>query len=356
MERSQAIERYLEAAPKAELHVHLEGAIRPQTLLELARRNRVALPATDLAGLREWFAYRNFQHFVEIFGLVSECLQTAEDYELIAYEFGEEMDRQNVRYAEVTFSVSTHRYRFHIDHDSYFAGLNRGRERARQKFGVEINWVFDIVRDIPDEVERRKRADFTTRAAIECMRDGVVALGLGGAEEGYPPEQFAPWFEQARAAGLHSTPHAGECVGPASVWGALRTLGAERIGHGVRSSEDPELVRYLAENHIPLEVCPGSNICLGIYPDFAEHPLPRLYRAGVPLSVNSDDPPLFNVTLNQDVERLHSAFHLDLDAIDDILLNGVRHSFLSEERKQSMEATFRAEMLRLREEYGLLDG
>jgi len=124
----------------------------------------------------------------------------------------------------------------------------------------------------------------------------------------------------------------------------------------VRSDEDPELVRYLAENHIPLEVCPGSNICLGIYPDFAAHPLPRLYTAGVPLSVNSDDPPLFNVTLNQDVERLHSAFHLDLDAIDDILLNGVRHSFLSEERKQSMEATFRAEMLRLREEYGLLDG
>jgi adenosine deaminase len=148
-------------------------------------------------------------------------------------------------------------------------------------------------------------------------------------------------------------PHAGEIAGPASVWGALRALGAERIGHGVRSIEDPALVKHLAQQRIPLEVCPGSNVCLGVYPNFAAHPLPLLYRAGVPVSVNSDDPPLFNVTLNEDIARLHSVFQLDLAEIDDILLNGVRHSFLPPERKQTMEAEFRAEMARLRQELGL---
>jgi adenosine deaminase len=353
MEISQAIQSYLRAAPKAELHVHLEGAIRPETLLTLARRNKVTLPADDLPGLRQWFAYRDFNHFIEIFFLVSRCLRTAEDYELIAYEFGEEMKRQNIRYAEVTFSASTHYYPLGIDHDTYFGGLNRGRERVRRDFGVEMRWVFDIVRDVRGEAERRKRADFTTRVALECKRDGVVALGLGGNEDGYPPEDFAPWFERALSEGLHSVPHAGENAGPASVWGALRILGAQRIGHGVRAIEDPDLVRHLAQQRIPLEVCPGSNICLGIYPDFAAHPLSRLYRAGVQLSVNSDDPPLFNVTLNEDVERLHSAFGLELDAIDEILLNGVRHSFLSPERRQALEAEFRAEMLQLRQECGL---
>ncbi|HXR66052.1 MAG TPA: adenosine deaminase [Ktedonobacteraceae bacterium] len=353
METSQAMQRYLAAVPKAELHVHLEGAIRPETLLTLAQRNKIPLPAANLEELRQWFVYRDFAHFVDIFFEITKCLKRAEDYELIAYEFGEEMQRQNVRYAEVTFSVSTH-HALGLDHDSYFSGLNRGRERARQDFGVEMRWVFDIVRDIADEAERRRRADFTTRVAIECMGDGVIALGLGGNEEGYPPEQFAPWFEKALAAGLHSTPHAGEIVGPASVWGALRTLGAERIGHGVHSIEDPELVKYLAQQQIPLEVCPGSNVCLGIYPNFAAHPLPLLYKAGVPLSVNSDDPPLFNVTLNDDIERLHSAFHLELAEIDELILNGVRHSFLPQTRKQSMEAEFRTEMARLQQELGLL--
>src|SRR5690348_8958513 len=134
MQASQAIQRYLQAVPKAELHVHLEGTIRPRTLLELAKRNRVNLPATDLEGLQQWFTYRDFQHFIEIYFLVSRCLKTVEDYELIAYEFGEEMRRQNIRYAEVTFSASTHYYSLGIDHDTYFNGLKRGYERARQDF------------------------------------------------------------------------------------------------------------------------------------------------------------------------------------------------------------------------------
>lgn len=340
--------QYLAAAPKAELHVHLEGSIQPATLLTLAKRNNVHLPGQTVEELRNWFRYRDFPHFVEIYFTISSCLKTREDYELIAYEFGANMAAQNVRYAEVTFSPSTHRYLLNIPHDTYFAGLQAGRERARQEFGVEMRWVFDIVRGIKDEADSRARAEYTTAVAIEGMSDGVVALGLGGAEVGYPPENFAPWFEQALAAGLHSAPHGGETVGPASVWGAIRALHAERIGHGVRAIEDPTLVAYLAEHQIPIEVCPTSNICLGVYPTLQAHPLPQLLAAGVPISINSDDPPLFNTTHNSEVALLNTTFHLDDEQIDQLLLNGVRHSFLPPPEKQALEQSFIEEMKKLK--------
>lgn len=353
METAQRVERYLQLVPKAELHVHLEGTIRPETFLTLAQRNQVTLPVTTVEEAREWFTYRDFPHFVEIFFAISSCLKTAEDYALIAYEFGAEMARQHVRYAEVTFSASTHAYSLGVPHDTYFRGLQQGRKQAKADFGVEMRWVFDIVRDIRDQADRARRAEYTTAVALECMNEGVVALGLGGAEVNNPPELFARWFEKALSEGLHSAPHAGETAGPSSVWGALRTLGAQRIGHGVRSIEDAELVAYLRRQQVPLEACPHSNICLGVYASLAEHPLPRLYAANVPLSVNSDDPPLFNTTLNHNVYALHDPFHFSLDTIDEILLNGVRHSFMSAEQKQNMEEEFRAEMKRLRRELDL---
>jgi adenosine deaminase len=227
-------------------------------------------------------------------------------------------------------------------------GLLRGRERAQKDFGVHINWVFDIIRSVSDPTLRDKYADYTTSIAIDNMSNGVVAMGLGGGEAGYPPEMFVSHFERARGAGLHSDPHAGEVAGPESVWGALRLLGAERIGHGVRSIEDPALVAYLAEHQVPLEVNPTSNICLGVFPSLQAHPFRGLYEAGVPLTVNSDDPPLFNTTLNDEVALLASAFNFDIPAIDDLLLNGIHHSFLPPERKQEMEQAFRREMAELK--------
>jgi|SRR5579859_488661 len=344
---------YLRAAPKAELHVHLEGSIQTATLLTLAQRNSAALPAQTVEELQQWFLYRDFNHFIEIYFAITSCLKTADDYELIAYEFGAGMARQNARYAEVTFSPSTHYYSLGVPFDAFFGGLTRGRERARADFGVEMRWVFDIVRNIEDEARNRQLAEYVTSVAIEGMADGVVALGLGGAEIGYPPERFAPCFEKARSAGLHSAPHAGETVGPASVWGALRVLGAERLGHGVRCIEDPALVEYLAEQRIPLEVCPTSNCCLGVCANLAAHPLPRLHTAGVAFTINSDDPPLFNTTLNQEVALLADPFNFDLPTINAILLNGARHSFLPLEEKSALEADFLAEMAKLQRDLGL---
>jgi len=195
-----------------------------------------------------------------------------------------------------------------------------------------------------DEARVHPLAEYTTGVAIEGKEDGVVALGLGGAEAGAPPEPFEPYFDRARAAGLRSAPHAGEHAGPASVWGAIRALGAERIGHGVRSIEDPALVGYLAERQLALEVNPTSNLRLGVYPDLASHPLRRLHDAGVPIVVGSDDPPLFNTTLSDELLLLAAEFGCDVATADELLLNGVRHSFLPEDRKRSLEGELRAEL------------
>ncbi len=194
------------------------------------------------------------------------------------------------------------------------------------------------------DAEIRRWAAYTVDVAIESMGDGLVALGLAGPEAGYPPESYVEYFERGRAAGLHSYPHAGEHAGPESVRGALVSLGAERIAHGVRAVEEPALVAEIAERGIALDVCPTSNICLGVAPSLAEHPLPKLLSAGVAVTIASDDPPMFNTTLNDDVALLADPFGLNVATIDEILLNGVRHSFLPPERKRGLEASYRAEL------------
>jgi len=350
METVPALAQYLQAVPKAELHIHLEGAIQPETVIELARRNSVPLPAESAEELRRSFIFRDFDHFIESFLSGVSCLKTGEDFEQIVYELGSELARQNVRYAEVTMTPSTH-YRRGISHEVYFAGMQRGRERVLADFHVEMNWIFNIVRKWSDSTLTIPMADYVTNVAIECKDEGVVALGLAGSEAGAPPEPFALWFERARAAGLHSLPHAGEHAGPESIWGAINALGAERIAHGVRAIEDPHLVEHLAQHSIPLDITPTSNICLGVYPSYAAHPLPALHAAGVPLTISTDDPPLFNITLNQEINLLATSFGLDLAAIDEIILNGIRCSLLPEERRRELEASWRVELEALKTSY-----
>ena len=342
-----SLESYLQAAPKAELHVHLEGAIQPATALALARRNGIFLPVENETELRQRFIYRDFDHFIETFLMVIGCLRTREDYEQIVYEFGAEMARQHVRYAEVTVTPATH-HLMGVPHDVYFSGMLRGRARAQADFNIQINWIFNIVRRWVDSTRTSPMADYVTSVAIEGKNDGVVALGLAGSETGAPPEFFAPWFERARAAGLHSAPHAGEMAGTASIRGALTILRAERIAHGVRAIEDPALVDYLVQHHIPLDITPTSNICLGVYHSYAAHPLPQLYAKGVTVTISTDDPSLFNTTMNQEVILLATQFGLDVSAIDEILLNSIRYSFLPEQPRMQLEAAFRLDLANLK--------
>ena len=341
------LESYLQAAPKAELHVHLEGTIQPETVRALARRNQIELPIEQERELGRVLNYRDFRHFVDTFMIGIRCLKTQEDYEQIVYDFGATMARQQIRYAEVTVTPSTH-YLLGIPFDTFFSGMQQGRSRAYADFGVRINWIFDIVRQWLDPTRTKPMADYATSVAIEAKDDGVVALGLAGSEAGAPPEPFAPWFERARASGLHSAPHAGEMAGADSIWGALTVLGAERIAHGVRSVEDPTLVDYLVQHAIPLDITPTSNIILGVYPSYKAHPLPQLYAAGATITISTDDPPLFNVTMNQEVQYLSTHFALGASAIDEILLNGIRYSFLPEMQRQELEMAFWSELAALK--------
>ncbi len=336
---------YIRAMPKVELHVHLEGSIRPSTLLTLAERNGAHLPAHDLEGLREFYRFTDFEHFIQVYMTISRCLKTVADYTLIAYEFGADMARQNIRYAEVTFTPHTNVVNTGLSFDEILAGLNQGRAQARTDFGVEYRWVLDIVRNDPNS--RLQVAEW----AASALDQGVVGFGLGGIEQGYPPEWFADAFSVALEAGLHSVPHAGETVGPESVWGAIRVLKAERLGHGVRSIEDPALVGYLREHQIPLEICPTSNLCLGVYGSYEEHPIRRLKDDGLYVTVNSDDPPMFNTDLLQEYQALVDYLDFTPSELETLDLNALRCSFLPAEDKARLEQQFLSDFGQLRAQY-----
>jgi adenosine deaminase len=342
------IETFIRAMPKVELHVHLEGSIRPTTLLALAQRNNITVPAQTLDQLRAFYHFTDFTHFIQVYKTIISCLQTPDDFALIAEEFGATMAEQNIRYAEITWSPVTHVKRLGLPFAVLLAGVNRGRAIARAKYGVEMRWVIDIVRNLHAQGFSGME---TAEMAIEGREHGIVALGLGGMEQGFPPELFTEAFAYARAHGLHSVPHAGETEGPASVWGALRELKAKRIGHGIRSIEDPALIEYLRAQQIPLEVCPTSNVCIGVIADQAAHPIRQLYDAGVYVTVNSDDPPMFNTTLTDEYLMLVNTLGFDLDAIERLVLNGVRATLLAAAAKQAMEADFRSEFQQLRQRY-----
>jgi adenosine deaminase len=336
-----SLQQFIRDMPKVELHVHLEGSIRPATLLTLAQRNRVTLPAQDLQGVQEFFRFTDFEHFIRVYFTISGCLKTVDDFSLIAYEFGADMARQNIRYAEVTFTPHTHVVNTGLPFDELLTGLNDGRARANRDFGVDFRWILDIVRDNPDS---RHLVASWAAAAVDR---GVVGLGLGGTERGYPPELFSDAYDVARGVGLHSVPHAGEIAGPSSVWSAIRILNAERIGHGVRSIEDPELVEYLKQQQIPLEVCPTSNLCLGVYRTYQEHPLRWMWDEGLYVTVNSDDPPMFGTDLVREYTALAEQMRFTAPELEQLSLNALRASFLPPDQASELERAFLTEFSRI---------
>jgi adenosine deaminase len=330
--------------PKVELHVHLEGSIRPATLLRLARRNRVTLPAQDEEGLRDFYRFCDFAHFIAVYETITGCLRTPDDYRLIAYEFGANCARQNIHYAEVTFTIVSNQRETRLDWQAILEGVNEGRAQARAEFGVDWGWVFDICRDYPET------QDQVLEIALAARDRGVVALGLGGSEAQFPPQLFERTFARARSAGLPCVPHSGENAGPESIWATLRLLHADRLGHGVRCAEDPVLVDHLRQRQVPLEVCPTSNVRLGVYPNYAAHPLRRLWDAGLLVTVNSDDPPMFGTDLNREYEVLIDHFGFGVDELEQVSLNALQASFLDKAGKARLEAEFRARFAQLREE------
>ena len=314
---------FIAGLPKAELHVHHVGSASPRIVAELAARHEGASPVpADPEALADYFAFRDFAHFIDVYLSVVDLIRDDEDVRMLTFEIARELSRQQVRYAELTVTPYSS-VRRGIAAKAFCEAIEDARRGAATEFGVDLRWCFDI----PGEAGLAA-AEQTLAIALEERPDGLISFGLGGPEVGVPRPQFKPYFDQARAAGLHSVPHAGETTGPETVWDAIRELGAERIGHGVSAAQDPELMAYLAEHRIPLEISPTSNLRTRAVPSLDEHPLARLVAAGVPVSINSDDPPMFGTTLEQEYAVAARLLGLDDAGVADLARAAVKQSFL----------------------------
>jgi adenosine deaminase len=341
-----SFETYVRAMPKAELHVHLEGSIQPETLLTLAKRNNVSLPADTLEGLRAWYRFDDFNHFMDVYDVAANCICTLDDIELVAREFLAGQAAQNVPYTEVVSTMSGRYTRFDLDFHDQLAAINRARDWAAAQFDVHMGLIVDIERGRSFEVGM-----LVAGFAIEAMGDGIVALGLGGHEAGHPPSKFGGAYALARASGLASVPHAGETVGPESIWAALNDADAVRIHHGVRCLEDEALVDELRRRQIPLDVALTSNVLLGVASSLEDHPLPRMLDAGLCVTLNSDDPPMFGTTLTDEYLIAARTFGWGADELQRLSLAAVRASLLPIDERSALAAEFEADFARLRAEH-----
>ncbi|MDP9267772.1 MAG: adenosine deaminase [Acidobacteriota bacterium] len=320
---------FILALPKAELHLHLEGAVQPQTLMELSRRHD-AEPLT-LEQVEALYRYQDFTGFMMAFKAVSERLRTPEDYELITYELMRQLAAENVVHAEVYLSAGIIHWRKQ-EFAPILAGAERGRERGARDFGVSLLWIVDAVRHFGPERVQRVFEDAARLKNAGGPGAAIVGVGIGGDERQAAPELFREQYDYARKQGLHLTCHAGETVGPESVWGALN-LGAERIGHGLTAWQDRELMAVLVERQVPVEICVTSNLRTRSCASLEQHPLKTYFELGVMVTLNSDDPAMFRTSLAREYALAQAAFELSDDHLRELARNSFEASFLPAEKK-----------------------
>lgn len=301
--------------PKVELHVHLEATVRPERLLEIARRNDFALPADTVEGIRELYRFRDFAHFIEVWILTTNALRTADDFRQVVVDYAKEASRHGAAYIEGIFSPIERTWRG-VSWDELFSGYCDGAQEARERHGVDVLLTPDITRAAPVEDGFE-----LVRQAARYRDRGIAGIGLGGEEALYPPEKFAGVFELVRDEGFASVPHAGEVAGPESVRGALDVLQADRIRHGIRAVEDPALLRELADRRVVLDVTPLSNLRTGVVRSLDEHPLPELLTTGIRCTVSTDDPEMFDTDLTREYEAAMS-LGIDPKALYDFGVEG----------------------------------
>jgi aminodeoxyfutalosine deaminase len=282
--------------PKIELHIHLEGSVRPAAMLQIARRNGLSLPADSVEEMARLYEFRDFPHFLEIWMLTTACLRTEQDFRQVVTDYAAEAASHGAVYLEGIFTPAEPVNRG-VRWEEVFAGYCDGAQEAWETHGVRVALTPDIPRGYPMET-----AELTVTHALAHADRGIVGVGLGGAENASPAEPFGPIYARAKDGGLGSVPHAGESEGPASVRAAIEIMGADRIRHGIRSIEDPGLLRELADRGIGLDVCPSSNVRTGVVRSLAEHPLPQLLAAGIKCTVNTDDPAMFGIDLGSEHE------------------------------------------------------
>ncbi len=329
---------FIARLPKAELHVHHVGSASPRIVAELAARHPDSSVPKDPEELARYFTFRDFAHFVEVYISVVDLIRDAEDIRLLTYEVARDMAAQHIRYAELTLTPYSSVIR-DIPAPAYMEAIEDARIAAERDLGVVLRWCFDI----PGELGL-PAAEETARLATELPPDGLVSFGLGGPEKGWPRGLFKPAFDRAIAAGLHSVPHAGESTGPQTVWDALTELRAERIGHGNNAVHDPALLAHLAERGIPLEICPTSEVATRSVSSLDEHPLPQLIDAGVTVTINSDDPPMFGTDLSTEYAIAARLLGLDAAGVAALAKNAVTASFLDPAGKTALTAEIDAHL------------
>lgn len=267
--------------PKAELHLHLEGAIPRATLWELVKKYGGDPETTSLDKLDERFRYRDFPHFIDTWNWMVGYIREYEDFPFIAEAVARDLVAQNIRYVESFYSPGG----FALDGREIQKITEAIRSGLDKVSGVRVNLVADLIRDLGPDYAMKSLED-----VHEVKGFGVIGIGIGGAEQKYPPEPFAAVYERARKLGFRTSAHAGEAAGPESVWGAVRSLKVDRVGHGTRAIEDPALVEYLAKTGIPLEVCPISNLRTAVVPSLEAHPVRKYSEAGIAVTISTDDP------------------------------------------------------------------
>ena len=326
--------------PKVELHVHLEGTMGPATLWRIARKHGIDLGIATEQDLPSLYEYDDFPGFIDVFTRCSDCLRTADDLAMLVDAYGDELALQNVRYAEIHYNPEPHFRRKGIALLDGLDAMNRARQRVRDRHGIELRWIADGVRDA---AIGPRSVDITIDWIIEAGPDsGIVALGLGGNEIGHPARDYRSAFERAHEHGINVVAHAGEAVGPESIWETLELLKPARIGHGIAAGQDSALMDHLAANRIPLEVSPSSNLRTGVVESYESLPLQRFRDAGVPFSINSDDPPMFGTDLLTEYTIAMHLLGLDRWGMANLVADAIDQSFAPSDVRERLHTELRA--------------
>lgn len=336
-ENSSPLADFIHQLPKAELHLHLEGSVEPETLRELALAKGRLQRETEsciAAQASRQFRYGSFQEFLRCFKLTVLLLETPEDYALAATRLAGRLAGQNVRYAEITLSAGVILWK-QQPLEAIFREIASAAEECAARFGIRLRWIFDAVRQFGAEHARE-----VVRRAKEFQGHGVVAFGIGGDEQKGPADLFQSIYGEARSIGLRLTAHAGETAGPESIRRSIEELGAERIGHGLAAARDSEVMRLLAERRIPLEICLSSNVATGLIPSAGDHPLRQLLDAGIVVTLNSDDPAMFGTSLEQEFLLAAETFDLSRDVIARIARSAIEASFMPPPEKRDLLSEF----------------
>jgi adenosine deaminase len=342
---AENMEQFVAEMPKVELHIHLEGAIPLELLLDFIRREEIESSIQTIDNLRQRFVYTDFPHFLELWNWKNQFLTKEQDFERIAYQVLKKLASQNVKYAEVFYSPGEGWQRG-LSVTGITEHIIKGKERACREFGITCRLIVDFVRDFGPEKGRQVLDEVT-----QYLGDDLIGIGIGGSEADFPAEMFEDLYREAGERGFRLTAHAGEAAGANSIRAAIECLKVDRIGHGTRAYEDPELVSLLKEKRIPLEMCVVSNIKTGVCQSVKSHPIKEYFEDGLLVTVNSDDPVMFHSSVTHEYLTLMRELDFSVNDLKRLSMNGIEASFMSNNDKSRMKSLFESEWRQLQDKY-----